>query len=370
MLTGRWEFIGGAAALAFAGCRTSGCNVWPEDIRADMRRVVADGLYGSIVCGSNRLKPIAEGQRTLDPAGGPVTVDSVFDLASVGKTQTASLCALLVADGRIDPDAPFTRYLPEHVLAKENCNITVRDLATHSGGVDNAKPYATPDVKLMFERLYAKRPVWARGEKFCYACSNFVYLGLIVEHVTGLELGAAAEKLLWGPLGMAHTTWNTVVGNPHAVECHPCTYKWGPSDPPRQIGEHNDLCAHWAPRAMGNGSCFSTCGDMVAYVTDLLERRRFPKAYYDLLLTPCFERDGVRRSFGWCMKSAKGDSFVTLDSPLSDAMIIHHGWTGPAIAVDPENDFAGVVLGSRWGDRDASMAARVKILERLSQLAV
>ena len=53
-----------------------------------------------------------------------------------------------------------------------------------------------------------------------------------------------------------------------------------------------------------------------------------------------------------------------------DAAIIHHGWTGPAIAVDPENDFAGVVLGSRWGDRDASMAARVKILEHLSRLAV
>lgn len=69
----------------------------------------------------------------------------------------------------------------------------MRDLATHSGGFDNSKPYMTPDAKKMFEELFRKRPVRPRGERFEYACSNFVYLGLIVERLTGLDLDAASS---------------------------------------------------------------------------------------------------------------------------------------------------------------------------------
>jgi len=42
----------------------------------------------------------------------------------------------------------------------------VRDLATHSGGFDNSKPYMVADHARMFEELYRKRPVWPRGERF------------------------------------------------------------------------------------------------------------------------------------------------------------------------------------------------------------
>jgi len=100
----------------------------------------------------------------------------------------------------------------------------VRDLATHSGGFDNSKPYMTADASKMFEELFRKRPIRPRGERFEYACSNFVYLGMIVERLTGLDLDAAAKRMLWGPLGMARTTWNTVVGESDVAEYPPSTY--------------------------------------------------------------------------------------------------------------------------------------------------
>ena len=362
-MTRRDFLLGGLAATSFPyGCRLrqGGAN---EALAALMRKFVDDGLFGGIVCASNRGDLTCAGNRTLTPADGPMTVRSLFDLASVGKTQTASLCALLYADGKLDVDAPFTEYLPEHVLAKENCKITVRDLATHSGGFDNAKPYMTPDPKLYFEKLYAKRPVRPRGEKFEYACSNFVYLGLIVEKLTGLDLDAAAKKLLWGPLGMTRTTWNTVVGDPDAVEFAPSTYG---GKPPRRIGEHNDICAHYAPRPMGNGSCFSTAPDMLKFCEDLLRRERFPKAYYDLLFTPCFDRGGQRRSFGWDM-TATGSTFSKwTPTKFSDAAICHTGWTGPAIAVDPKRDFAGVVLASQQAGKARTMGPRLRLLELMA----
>jgi len=360
----RRDFLlaGLAAAVLPTGCCLGRRSRPNEALSAEMRRYVDEGLFGGIVCASSRGDLACAGQRTLKPEGGPVTENSLFDLASVGKTQTASLCALLFAAGKLDVDAPFTDYLSEHVLAKENCRITVRDLATHSGGFDNAKPYMTADPKKYFEKLYQKRPVRPRGVKYEYACSNFVYLGLIVEKLTGLDLDAAAKKLLWEPLGMTRTTWNTIVGNPDAVEFARSTYQ----GPVRKIGEHNDYCAHLAPRPMGNGSCFSTAPDMLKFCEDLLHRERFPKAYYDLLFTPCYERDGLRRSFGWGMTGADANFFSWKDTKFTDAAISHTGWTGPAIAVDPKRDFAGVVLASQTGGKPLTMGPRMKLLELMA----
>ena len=352
----RREFILATSALTVCGCRTAGVD--EGALRAEIRRCIDAGLYSGLAVGSNGLAPLVAGGRTLDGRL-PVTAETLFDLASVGKTQTAALCALLAADGRLDPDAPFTEYLTEHALAKENCRITVRDLATHSGGFDNAKPYMVADQTRMFEEIYRKRPVRQRGERFEYACSNYLYLGLIVEKLTGLDLDAAAKKMLWGPLGMGRTTWNTVTDDGNVMEYSPMTYG---NKPPRRIGEHNDLCCHWSPRPMGNGSCFSTCGDMICFVTDLLRRERFPQSYYDLMFTPTFEKGGVRRSFGWDLPASASATQIYPETGFSPRTISHSGWTGPVIAVDPERDFAGVVLGGQVAGKEKTMDVRVGLL--------
>ena len=357
MMTRR-EFLFSSSALAVCGCQTAGATdaLWQE-----MRRCVDAKLYSGLAVGSADIAPLVAGSRTLDGRL-PVTAETLFDLASVGKTQTAALCALLVAEGRLDPDAPFTAYLPEHVLAKENCRITVRDLATHAGGFDNAKPYKLADSGRMFEEIYRKRPVRPRGARFEYACSNFLYLGLIVEKLTGLDLDAAARRMLWGPLGMTRTTWNTVTGDGNVMEYSPSTYEGAR----RRIGEHNDICCHLSPRPMGNGSCFSTCGDMIRFVTDLLRRERFPKAYYDLLFTPCFEKGGVRRSFGWDMTAPASSTHLYPQTGFSSRTIAHSGWTGPVIAVDPERGFAGVVLGGQIAGKAKTMDVRVRLLQLMA----
>ena len=331
-------------------------------VREAIENYIGEGLYAGLACVSNQCALQVAGVRTLDEPGLPVTVRSLFDLASIGKTQTASLCALLYADGRLDVDAPFTDYLPEHVLAKENCRITVRDLATHSGGFDNAKPYLSPDGRTMFEELYRKRPVWPRRERFCYACSNFIYLGLIVERLAGLDLDAAAKTMLWGPLGMARTTWKTVVGDPDVAEYPQSTY----GEPKRTIGERNDLCAHLAPGPMGNGANFSTAPDMQLFAEDLLRREHFPEAYYDLLFSPSFVGDGCRRSFGWDMTADKSTFSDWTPTGFSAHAICHTGWTGGAIAVDPDRDFAGVVLGNRLASKEKTMGPRLHLLDLMA----
>lgn len=99
----RREFILSSSALAVCGCRTSGT---PDALRAAMSRCIDAELYSVLAIGSNRIAPLVSGSRTLDGRL-PVTAETLFDLASVGKTQTAALCALLVADGKLDSERDF-----------------------------------------------------------------------------------------------------------------------------------------------------------------------------------------------------------------------------------------------------------------------
>lgn len=349
----RREFLVGSVA-AVAAPAVGEPKARDPRVMAELGRQVASGLIGGGVCGLVGGELHVAGRMRFDPAV-PMRADALFDMASAAKPFTAGLCALLVADGRLDPDAPFTDYLPEHVLAKERHGITVRDLATHTGGFDNSKPYIVSDPREFNRRLYAKRPVRPRGEKYEYACSNLIYLGRIVERLTGMDLESAAVRMLWGPLGMRNTYWHDIPGNERAVESmlngHP------------PIGFKGDEQARAYSAAMGNGAAFSCASDILRFLGDLLTRKTFPKAYYDLFFTCTYEKGAGRRSFGWDMGEERRPC------GWSRATIAHGGFTGNTIAVDPENGWAGVVLTNRLGDRIKGYDGQRKLLGLLTKTA-
>lgn len=319
-------------------------------VQQEIQQQIDSGLIQGAVCVSNRdHSVIVSGKQCVHPVEKPMTAESRFDIASVGKLFTASCCALLILNEKLNPDAPFTDYLPEHVLGKA-CDITVRDLAAHASGFDNSKPYDTPDVDVFRRELFRKRPVRPRQVAFEYSCTNFILLGMIMERITGNDLDTLARKLIWEPLGMKRTRWTAPGDGPDEVE------HWFPNHP---AGQHNDPVCFKCPFPLGSGSCFSTAGDMLMFAEDILNRRQFPQRYYELLLTCCFEKDGVRRSFGWEMTEKKRPE------GLSPHTVFHTGWTGQTICIDPENDFAAIVLTSRTGNHEEARAGRARIIENL-----
>ncbi len=321
-----------------------------ESAKREAWTQVKNGLIQGCVFAVGTDGPaFALGTQTVHPVPRPMTPESRFDIASTGKTFTAGCCALLVADGLLDPDAPFTHYLPEHVLGK-NCDITVRDLAMHISGFDNSKPYDSPDPAVFEYELFHKKPVRKRLEAFEYSCSNFILLGKIVERISGLRLDEFARTRIWAPLGMMRTQWTAPGPGPDEVE------HWFPNRP---AGEHNDSVCFQCPYPIGSGSCFSTAGDMRLFVRDIVTRTCFPSVYYDLITRCGFEKNGARRSFGWDMCEAHRPR------NLSPRTVFHSGWTGQSICADPESGFSAVVLTSRTGDWDAAYAGRVRIIERL-----
>lgn len=313
---------------------------------------VKSGLIQGGVAASTRSEKIAAaGLQNVHPEAKAMTERSRFDIASAGKVFTAGCTALLIEAGKLDPDAPFVKYIPEY--CDPESPITVRDLAMHCSGFDNSKPYdGISDPELFRKALFGKRPVRPRLEAFEYACSNMILLGMIAERITGKGLDDLARELLWAPLGMNRTRWTAPGPGPDEVE------HWFPNRP---AGQHNDPTCFTCPFPLGSGSCFSTVHDMTLFAKDVQERRLFPESYYRLIGTCGFDKDGNRRSFGWDMTDANRPA------GLSRSAIFHSGWTGQTICVDPENDFAAVVLTSRTGDWQEGYDGRNRIIEAMFQ---
>lgn len=129
-----------------------------ERAKAEAQRQIDAGIIQGAVFAATNIPPTPVGYQRIHPKKIPMTANSRFDIASVTKTFTAAACAILICDGKISPDTPFTKYLPKSSLGKE-CDITVRDLAMHVSGFDNSKPYCSTDMEVFYRQLYNLRPV-------------------------------------------------------------------------------------------------------------------------------------------------------------------------------------------------------------------
>lgn len=337
----RRAFIASASAMALTG---GGCAFpfRPLDHRravaAEIDRQIAKGYFSCACCGNQDGEIWTVGNRRPEcGAYLPVSESSLFEVASISKLFTASLAAILHCRGVLNIDEKFTKYLPGHVLAREDTSITLRDIASHSAGFSDgwfysdwhrAKMYRDP--KRFREGVLSARPVAKRRSCCRYACHNMILIGYAIENVCGMDLDAAAREFLWRPLGMSSTCWHNIPGNGRTVQI----YTSGAVEP----GFKGDEKARVSDRPIGNAGVFTSLEDMMLFAGDLLKRRTFPEEYYRLLFTPDFDDGSKRRTFGWNMPRQPASG------PWSDRTISHSGYTGQYVAVDPQRGNFAVVL--------------------------
>lgn len=155
-----------------------------------------------------------------------VTPETAFALASVSKTYTAALILDLARDGLIDLDAAARRYVPEAALDKR---ISIRMLLDHTSGLDDYFLHppidralqANPDAFWSVKRTltYVGKPYFPPGRGWHYSNTNYLYLGLIAERVTGQPLAAQLRKRFFAPLDLAET-WYQAVEKPSGPLAH------------------------------------------------------------------------------------------------------------------------------------------------------
>jgi D-alanyl-D-alanine carboxypeptidase len=164
--------------------------------------------------------------------GIPMLVDDYTRIGSVSKTFTGTAILQLVDQGRIRLTDPISRYVDG---VPSGDVITLDLLGRMRSGLPN---YTDADV--FMDRLYAESPAgpdafattprqlldwafaepmnFAPGTQYEYSNTNTVLLGMVVERVTGLPLGDYLEQNVFGPLGLAQTSYpaNGILPGPYA----------------------------------------------------------------------------------------------------------------------------------------------------------
>ncbi len=144
------------------------------------------------------------------PDGSPMTPGTPVVIGSVGKSITALAVRQLIAAGRIDIDAPVTRYLPWFSVAGPDgaaATITVRSLLGHTSGLSTAdgqdprwyEPGQTPEGVV---RALAEVGAAVPAGTYAYSNLNYVVLGRVIEEVTGETYGGYVRDHIFLPLGM------------------------------------------------------------------------------------------------------------------------------------------------------------------------
>ncbi|MFI8931637.1 serine hydrolase domain-containing protein [Streptomyces sp. NPDC053474] len=158
--------------------------------------------------------------------GAPTPVDekTLFHLASVSKTFTATALMRLVAEGKVDLDAPVRRYVPELRLADEGAaeRITVLNLLNHTAGLDwNLIDDGRGDRSLtgLVARLHELPQIAEPGTRASYSQAGYNVLGRIIEKVTDLPFEQAVASLVLEPVGLTDTVYGLaeVMVRPFAV---------------------------------------------------------------------------------------------------------------------------------------------------------
>jgi CubicO group peptidase (beta-lactamase class C family) len=314
-----------------------------------MRDMEAGHVPGAVVLVGEHDRTVyreAFGLRALEPTPAPMSVDDIFDLASLTKVVATTTAVMqLVEAGRIQLDAPAAAYWPAFA-ANGKAQITIRQLLTHTSGLaadlDISTNWNGPEDGL--GRVAAAIPVHPAGAAFAYSDINFIVLGAIVSRISGEPLDAYVQAHIFGPLGMADTGFDpppSRIERIAATDREQGRLRWG---------EVQDPTAYRMGGVAGHAGLFSTADDLARFAQMLLQGGELDGARVlrpetvALMTQPVALPGGARRGLGWDMGSAFS---IGMDQAFGPASYGHTGYTGCLLWIEPGTQSYLIILTSR-----------------------
>jgi uncharacterized protein YbbC (DUF1343 family)/CubicO group peptidase (beta-lactamase class C family) len=292
----------------------------------------------------------AFGHRALVPQERPMTVYTIFDLASLTKVvATTTAIMQLVEQGKIALSAPVSDYWPEF-KANEKEAISVRELMTHYSGLPpdlDLKPEWS-GYETAMKMIVGEKPIVPPGSRFIYSDINFATLGELVRRVSGEPLDIYCAEHIFRPLGMKETRFKPPATLRPRIA--PTQYQHG--DRGKMLwGEVHDATAYNMGGVAGHAGLFSTADDLTIFAQMLLNGGSYKRARIlspltvEKMTSPQSPPDKmVVRGLGW-----------DLDSPFASnrgelfgiGSFGHVGFTGTSIWIDPVTKTFIIILTNR-----------------------
>ena len=303
----------------------------------------------------------AYGNRSVMPSVQPVTLDTIYDAASLTKVMATSVAIMqLVERGQIDLDRPAAAYWPAFA-ANGKGDITVRQLLTHYAALPAGIPTRSwSGGEGALDAIVALKPLAPAGTRFVYSDVDFIVLGEIVRRVSGQPLDAYAAKNIFQPLGMRDTAFRPAVPRDRIAPADVVggELRWG---------EVQDPIAYRMGGVAGHAGAFTTADDLTKFAQMLLGGGKGvlrPDSIAVMTRPQSPPGGSALRGLGWDIDSPYA---VWLAPSFSTQSYGHTGYTGTAIWIDPTTKTFLIVLSNRL--HPDGKGNNLQMLRRLSTVA-
>jgi CubicO group peptidase (beta-lactamase class C family) len=297
-------------------------------------------FYGETKIGSNNLP----------------NANTIFEIASISKTFTATLLAWYVNQGKLQLSDPITKYLPDSVAANPALQaITLLQLSNHTSGIpglpnnfgkqknySDANPYKNYTQQMMFAFLKNCTLRSEPGKSYAYSNLGVGLLGVILERVSKKTYEQMVTEIICKPLGMK----NTMQHLPASAQANFATL----------YDENAAQTPAWDFDAL------AACGSLKSTITDLLlytkanmikADNKLSKAF-ELTQQVTFERDAPV-GLGWHIITVEGVKYI-----------FHNGGTSGSssfLAFNRDKNIAIVILSNATANLDATGTGILKTIQ-------
>lgn len=333
-----------------------------DSVKAVLDRALRDSAFpGGIAVVGRKSGVIAQyAVGHLDWAAGSPAPDehTMWDMASLTKVVglTSGLMQL-VAQGRLDLDAPVQKYLPGWT-GRNKDRVLIRHLSTHTSGLPAFKPYdqITHDPDSLAKLMFATPLDTLPGAKMVYSDIGAYMLGRVLEQVTDQSLDQYLHDHVFEPAGMHESMFRP----PVALYPRIAPTEYDSTQRHRLVrGMVHDERAYYLGGVSAHAGLFSSAHDVARFVRMMMSggvidgSRVLPAAQ----IAAFTKRQVADRALGW----QKPDGSNSAGHRMPEEAFGHTGFTGTSIWVDPKDDVFVVLLTNRVNPtRNNSKIGRVR----------
>lgn len=336
------------------------------------------GAVVSVVRGDKIVFLKAYGNKQVYPDTIPMTVETMFDMASCSKCIGTTLSFMqLIEDGRVRLTDEVDMYIPGYKPwvdpeTGKKVDITVQDVMTHTSGI---APYIATASYL--ERFGPDSPdslIWHIANEvkrnfrpktgYMYSCLNFVTVQNILQNITGMKLEDYAEQNVFGKLGLKHTCYEPKKRHPELMPLVAPTEIQ--EDGNCLLGEVHDPIARLVNSGnSGNAGVFTNAEDCSVICAAIMNggaingrRILSPAAVEAMATVPSDNDEWIGRALGWDNRSSAAGLRGDLTSRTRT--ICHTGYTGTSIIMDLDSKTAVIVLAHRVHPKDEGGTGKLR----------
>jgi serine beta-lactamase-like protein LACTB len=237
----------------------------------------------------------------------PATAHTLYRLASISKSLTATGAMLLWQQGKLDLDLPIQKYCP--TFPQKDTPITTRELLGHLGGIRHYKEGSPDDFESGNTKhfsnpiqggidFFKNDPLVAKpGSEFHYSTQGFTLVGCAIEGVSGEDYVDYIHQNVLAPAGMTHTVAD------NRISIVPFRARFYSKDTSGAITNAEFLDSSYK---IPGGGWLSSADDMARFEIAMLSDRIVARSTRDLMWTPLKPTDGKPDDYGlgWATSNA------------------------------------------------------------------